>query len=105
MARTVGDLLIEWERRYRKTVGSPEKQHQVLEALHATATDRTDPRTNATYFVAAVRPDMDEIARLPGVRLYPGMPASVTIPTENRTALDYLLGPLLMSFNNAFRQK
>ena len=44
MARTVGDLLIEWERRYRKTVGSPEKQHQVLEALHATATDRTDPR-------------------------------------------------------------
>lgn len=38
------DFLIEWERRYRKKVGSPEKQQQVLEALHATATDRTDPR-------------------------------------------------------------
>jgi transcriptional regulator with XRE-family HTH domain len=38
------DFLAEWERRYRKAVGSPEKQQQVLEALHATAIDRTDPR-------------------------------------------------------------
>jgi len=38
------DFLVEWERRYRKKVGSPEKQQQVLEALHQTATDRTDPR-------------------------------------------------------------
>lgn len=38
------DFLVEWERRYRKKVGSPEKQQAVLEALHQTATDRTDPR-------------------------------------------------------------
>lgn len=38
------DFLIEWERAYRKKVGSPEKQQAVLDALHATATDRTDPR-------------------------------------------------------------
>lgn len=38
------DFLAEWERRYRKKVGSPEKQQAVLEALHETATDRTDPR-------------------------------------------------------------
>jgi HlyD family type I secretion membrane fusion protein len=75
------------------------------EIVHVSADRLTDPRTSNSYFVAAVRPDMGEIARLPGVRLYPGMPASVTIPTEDRTALDYLLGPLLMSFNHAFRQK
>jgi hypothetical protein len=38
------DFLVEWERAYRKKVGSPEKQQAVLDALHATATDRTDPR-------------------------------------------------------------
>lgn len=38
------DFLAEWERRYRKTVGSPEKAQAVLTALFDTATDRTDPR-------------------------------------------------------------
>ena len=38
------DFLAKWETLYRKTVGSPEKAHQVLHALHATAIDRTDPR-------------------------------------------------------------
>ena len=33
------------------------------------------------------------------------MPATVTIPTESRTALDYLIGPLVLSFSHAFRQK
>jgi hypothetical protein len=37
-------FLAEWERIYRRKVGSPEKQQAVLDALHATATDRTDPR-------------------------------------------------------------
>jgi membrane fusion protein, epimerase transport system len=27
------------------------------------------------------------------------------IPTIERTALDYLVGPLIMSFNHSFRQK
>jgi hypothetical protein len=38
------DFLIEWERRYRQKVGSPEKQQEVLQALQETAKDRTDPR-------------------------------------------------------------
>ena len=46
-----------------------------------------------------------ELAELPNVRLYPGMPATVMIPTINRTAFDYLVGPLSQSFNRAFRQK
>jgi membrane fusion protein, epimerase transport system len=33
------------------------------------------------------------------------MPVSVMIPTESRTAFDYLVGPLTMSFKHAFRQK
>lgn len=38
------DFLAKWEALYRKTVGSPEKAHAVLSALHETAIDRTDPR-------------------------------------------------------------
>jgi hypothetical protein len=38
------DFLSEWERRYRKTVGSPERAQSVMDMLFETATDRTDPR-------------------------------------------------------------
>jgi hypothetical protein len=37
-------FLAEWERRYRKTVGSPEKAQLVVTRLFETATDRSDPR-------------------------------------------------------------
>jgi hypothetical protein len=42
---------------------------------------------------------------LPDVHLYPGMPATVTIPTESRTALDYIVSPLVVAFDHAFRQR
>ena len=38
------EFLAEWEALYRSTVGSPEKAQLVVERLHETATDRTDPR-------------------------------------------------------------
>jgi len=75
------------------------------EVVRVSADRLTDPRTNNPYYVVSVRPDMAEIAKLPGVHLSPGMPATVTIPTESRTAFDYIVGPLAMSFNKAFRQK
>ena len=31
--------------------------------------------------------------------------ATVMIPTESRTAFDYVVGPLAVSFMHAFRQK
>ena len=65
----------------------------------------TDERTGVPYYTALVRIDRDELAALPNVKLYPGMPALVMIPTVERTALDYLVGPLVQSFNTAFRQK
>ncbi|MCP1837157.1 HlyD family type I secretion membrane fusion protein [Bradyrhizobium sp. USDA 4524] len=65
----------------------------------------TDPKTNNPYYTAFVRIDQDELATMPNIRLYPGMPATVMIPTIQRTAFDYIVGPLVMSFNHAFRQK
>lgn len=65
----------------------------------------TDPKTNNPYYTAFVRIDQVELATMPNIHLYPGMPATVMIPTVQRTAFDYIVGPLVMSFNHAFRQK
>jgi HlyD family type I secretion membrane fusion protein len=75
------------------------------EVVNVSADRLTDPKTNNSYFVASIRPDFGELAALPGIRLDAGMPATVIVPTESRTAFDYIVGPLMMSFKQAFRQK
>ena len=75
------------------------------DVVHVSADRLTDPRTNNAYFLAQIRPDLGDLAELPGVHLYPGMPASVMFATESRTAFDYIVGPLVESFHLAFRQK
>ena len=72
---------------------------------HVSADRLTDTRTGASYYTALVQVDPAELAALPSIKLHPGMPATVMFPTIERTALDYLLGPLTQSFNRAFRQK
>ncbi|MBR0939467.1 HlyD family type I secretion periplasmic adaptor subunit [Bradyrhizobium jicamae] len=73
--------------------------------IQVSADRLTDPKANNPYYAAFVRIDQDELAAMPNIRLYPGMPATVIIPTVQRTAFDYIVGPLLMSFNHSFRQK
>ena len=75
------------------------------DVVHVSADRLSDPKTNNSYFLATIRPDFAELAALPNVRLYPGMPATVMIPTQSRTAFDYIVGPLAESFRKAFRQK
>ena len=65
----------------------------------------TDERTGAAYYTAKIMVDPKDLAATPEIQLYPGMAATVMIITEARTALDYLIGPLATSFNQAFRQK
>lgn len=64
-----------------------------------------DNRSGSPYFLAQIRIADGELAALPEIKLYPGMPTSVMIPTVERSAFDYLVGPLLSSFDHAFRQK
>lgn len=72
---------------------------------HVSADRLTDNRTGNAYYTAYVRVDPAELAAVPNVQLYPGMPATVMFPTVQRTAFDYVVGPLVMSFNRAFRQR
>ena len=85
-------------------------KQRIVPIIHGDVTqvsaDRlTDPKTNNPYYTALVRIDQAELAEMPNIQLYPGMPATVMIPTVQRTAFDYLVGPLVMSFNRSFRQK
>ncbi|MGX1321568.1 epimerase transport system membrane fusion protein [Bradyrhizobium sp. USDA 377] len=75
------------------------------DVIQVSADRLTDPKSNNPYYTAFVRIDQDELAAMPNIKLYPGMPATVMIPTVQRTAFEYLVGPLIMSFNHSFRQK
>ena len=64
-----------------------------------------DENTQETYYLARVTVENDELAKLPDtVILYPGMPTEVMITSGERTALDYILEPLLSSFRRSFTE-
>lgn len=73
--------------------------------IHVSADRLTDQRTGLGYYLAQVKVDQKEVLRLQDVRMAPGMPALVIVPTGERTALDYLLQPVTDSFNRAFRER
>jgi len=75
------------------------------DVVEVSADRLTDNRTGNPYYTALVRIDEAELVQLPNIQLYPGMPATVMIPTVERTAFQYIVGPLVMSFNHAFRQR
>jgi HlyD family type I secretion membrane fusion protein len=57
----------------------------------------TDPKSNNPYYTASVQIDAAELAQLPTIKLYPGMPATVMIPTTSRTAFDHVVQTRLPS--------
>lgn len=65
----------------------------------------TDQRTGEGFFTIQVVADEKEMAELPGVKLAPGMPVDVIIPTGSRTALEYLVQPLLQASRKSFKEK
>ncbi|MGN6487671.1 MAG: HlyD family type I secretion periplasmic adaptor subunit [Devosia sp.] len=75
------------------------------EVTNISADRLTDERTRLPYYVAEVAVDPADLARNQEIQLYPGMAAVVMITTRERSALDYLLGPLNVSFDHSFRER
>ena len=73
--------------------------------VHVSADRLTDGRTGQPYYLANIRIDEAELDALQNVKLFAGMPATVMVATSQRSALQYLTGPLFASFNLAFREK
>lgn len=65
----------------------------------------TDPRTGEGFYTAQVEIDEMELKSLPDVKLAPGMPAEVIVPTGSRTALQYLVEPITSTFRKSFKEK
>jgi HlyD family type I secretion membrane fusion protein len=65
----------------------------------------TDDASKGQFYTARIEVAPEELSRLPGVKLYPGMPIEAVILIGDRTLLDYLLRPLLDSFNHSFREQ
>ncbi|MCG8691166.1 MAG: HlyD family secretion protein, partial [Minwuiales bacterium] len=72
---------------------------------YVSADSLTDPRTGLPYFSTRIEIPADEMERLGGLELNPGMPAQVMIVTGERTAFQYLFDPLRESLQRAFREQ
>ena len=71
---------------------------------HVSADAVSDARTQASFFMAYIEVDRTALLANASIRLHPGMPAEIIIPTGARTALDYLLSPIATRFETAFRE-
>ena len=64
-----------------------------------------DPKTGSTYYTIHIRIPPDELARLGGLKLVPGMPVEAFVQTGARTVISYLTRPLQDQMMRAFREK
>lgn len=64
----------------------------------------SDERTGQTYYRAEIVPKEEELQKLAGLSLVPGMPVEAYIRTGDRSPLEYFLRPLAAYFNRAFRE-
>lgn len=64
----------------------------------------TDERTQASFYRAEIVMAEGEAAKLAGRTLVPGMPVEAFIQTEAQSPLAYLMRPLAVYFNRAFRE-
>jgi HlyD family type I secretion membrane fusion protein len=77
--------------------------HGVVRSRSADA--RFDPGSAASYYDVDVAIDPDDLRANPDVRLLPGSPVEVIVPTGSRSALRYLLEPVADSFRHGLREK
>ena len=64
-----------------------------------------DQKSGATYYLVHIATPVEEIARLDGLKLLPGMPVDAFIQTDARTVLSYLVKPLRDQVMRAFRER
>lgn len=74
--------------------------------LTKVAADLTiDEKSGLGFYKARVVLPKEEVAKLKGLTLTPGMPAEVFFPTGARTILSYLVKPLSDQIERAFREE
>jgi HlyD family secretion protein len=64
----------------------------------------SDQRTGHSYYVVRISFNAEELGRLKGLKLVPGMPVEAFIATGSRTMLSYVLKPLADQLARSFRE-
>jgi HlyD family secretion protein len=64
-----------------------------------------EPKSGAPFYTLRIAVPEEEIARLDGLKLIPGMPVEGFIQTADRTVMSYLIKPLQDQFMKAWREK
>ncbi len=78
---------------------------EVMGTVTTVSADRIDnPAAGTAYYLARVELDANEMARLDGIELIPGMPVEAMINTGSRTLLGYLWEPVSESVARSFRE-
>jgi HlyD family secretion protein len=75
------------------------------EVIRVSADVSQDQKTGSSYYTARVSVAEEQIARLEGLKLVPGMPVETFIQTNPRTVVTYLVKPLHDQITRAFREK
>ena len=65
----------------------------------------TDQKTGASFYTIHIKVPPDELKRLQGLRLVPGMPVEAFVQTSPRTVMSYLVRPMQDQLMRAFREK
>ena len=73
--------------------------------IKVSADSIVDKASGISYFTVILEVPDSETAKLGKNKLLPGMPAEAFIRTRNRSAISYLLKPLLENLNRAFREE
>ena len=64
-----------------------------------------DPVTGFPFYTVRIEIPVEELARLNGLTLVPGMPAEAFMQTDKRTVINYLLKPASDQLNRAFKEE
>jgi multidrug efflux pump subunit AcrA (membrane-fusion protein) len=67
--------------------------------------DPNSPKIGAAFYVVRITMPSEEIARLKGLKLVPGMPVETFVQTGERTVMSYLVKPLHDQITKAFRER
>lgn len=75
----------------------------VVKSISANTT--IDPVTGFPFYTVKIEIPADEISRLKGLTLVPGMPAEAFMQTDKRTVVNFLLKPATDQLSRAFREE
>ena len=75
------------------------------EVFYISADRIIDPKTGLPYYAVRLKIDGQLPPEIKVAQIYPGMPVESFIATGDRTFVDYLVRPVLDSFNKAFRER